>query len=201
MNSYAFWQCWLQSWLCMVVRKDRGWGKSLLMLWDGMEGKQGQYWFNNCFHSRRLLARRKFWFLFWVGVQFCSSKAVSCVKHIYPVFSREALYLHGILKLGSCFPLTVIGFCMQKHTTAHTGGLQPIQESELPWLGEVLHSCPVQVKQPHPVDFIHRNLWENSMSEGYNESNSVVTEWDPVLLVTGSDEEGLRSCKQPLCLL
>lgn len=102
MNSYAFWQCWLQSWLCMVVRKDRGWGKSLLMLWDGMEGKQGQYWFNNCFCSRRLLARRKFWFLFWVGAQFCSSKAVSCVKHIYPVFSREALYLHGILKLGSC---------------------------------------------------------------------------------------------------
>lgn len=65
---------------------------------------------------------------------------------------------------------------MQKHTTAHTGGLQPIQESELPWRGEVLHSCPVQVKQPYQVDFIHRNLRENSMSEGYNESNSVVTE-------------------------
>lgn len=75
--------------------------------------------------------------------------------HLLRVFQRGTwlCFYMGCWILADVFQLTMVGFSMQKLTTAHTGGLQPTRESELLLLGEVLHSHPVEVKQLNQMIF------------------------------------------------
>lgn len=56
----------------------------------------------------------------------------------------------GCWILADVLQLNVMGFCMQKLITAHTGGLQ---STELLLLGEGLHSHPVDIKQSNQMIF------------------------------------------------
>lgn len=136
------------------MHQDSGSEECVCMFWDSTKVKQEQHWLSSCYHSPGFLPEGSF----GLGERWGRSSILllqSCLlfkAHLLRVFQKgtSLCFYMGCWDLADVLQLTMMGFYMQKLITAHTGGLQA---TELPLLGEGLHSHPVDIKQSNQMIF------------------------------------------------